>query len=55
MLFVQTFVSLFEKQFREITMLPAEPSTTNVISRQVSYAGKHFEPDDNATSEVGHL
>lgn len=52
---LQMFVSLFEKQFREITMLPAEPSTTNVISRQVSYAGKHFDSDDNATSEVGHL
>lgn len=46
----QTFISLFEKQFREITNMTTDVSST-VLSRQISYAGQHYTME-NTTSEV---
>ncbi|XP_059059014.1 dynein axonemal heavy chain 10 [Achroia grisella] len=49
----ETFIPLFEKQFRETTVLSAV-SNHDVLSRQISYAGDHHNKDETA-SQVNYL
>nr|XP_034835442.1 dynein heavy chain 10, axonemal [Maniola hyperantus] len=50
----ETFVPLFEKQFRDITTTMSVEQSETVISRQVSYAGQHHQTEDSL-SEVNYL
>lgn len=50
----QTFISLFEKQFREITAMSPEESST-LLRRQTSYAGQHYKMEATTAEVIKYL